>query len=188
MSSTSTESTPRFYRRTKIVATLGPASNNETVIGDLIEAGVNVFRLNFSHGSHEDHAAAIEKIREQAAAREVHIGILGDLQGPKIRLGDIEGNAILLEEEQPITLTTEKASANTKEGRVHVTYDPLPSSVTASDILLLDDGRIRLQVIEVSGKDVSCKVVQGGELSSRKGINRLGGGLSADAITEKRPG
>ena len=172
-------------RRTKIVATLGPASNSEEVIAELIEAGVNVFRLNFSHGSHEDHASAIIKIREQAARRGEHISILGDLQGPKIRLGDIEGGPIQLEEDQSISLTTDPEKVDVGRFCLHVTYQPLPESVSSGDTLLLDDGRIRLQVIEVTGKEVKCKVIQSGELSSRKGINKLGGGLAADAITEK---
>lgn len=172
-------------RRTKIVATLGPASNSSEVIGELLDAGVDIFRLNFSHGSHEDHASSIAKIREESSRRSSYVGILGDLQGPKIRLGDIAGDAVFLEEDQPVVLTTDAETVDTASMRLHVTYSPLPDSVAAKDILLLDDGRIRLIVKEVKDKDVHCSVIQGGELKSRKGINRLGGGLSADAITKK---
>jgi pyruvate kinase len=172
-------------RRTKIVATLGPASSTAEVIGDLLDSGVNVFRLNFSHGSHEQHANNIAIVRAQAEQRNRHIGILGDLQGPKIRIGDLQTPEKLLIEDQDLTLTTDINSADSENDRVHVVYEPLPTSVNSGDTLLLDDGLIRLQVSSVSGVDVVCKVVQAGVLKPRKGINRLGGGLSADAITEK---
>lgn len=172
-------------RRTKIVATLGPASSSSEVIGELIDAGVNVFRMNFSHGNHEDHNKNIQLVREQARLRSCHIGIIGDLQGPKIRIGDLQEDTKQLATEQLLTLTTDAATQDSSKDRIHVTYDPLPSSVNAGDILLLDDGRIRLRVESVDGKDVICEVIQPGVLSSRKGINRLGGGLAAEAITEK---
>lgn len=172
-------------RRTKIVATLGPASSTPEVIGELLDSGVNVFRLNFSHGSHEQHIANAAVVREQASQRNRHIGILGDLQGPKIRIGNLQTETKTLAEDQPLVLTTDEASADSEQDRVHVAYAPLPESVAAGDTLLLDDGLIRLEVTGVDGRDVSCVVKQAGVLKPRKGINRLGGGLSADAITEK---
>ncbi|MBT8148410.1 MAG: pyruvate kinase, partial [Gammaproteobacteria bacterium] len=174
-----------IQRRTKIVATLGPASSSPEVIGAMIDAGVDVFRLNFSHGSHDDHNKAIKIVREQALLSGRYIGTIGDLQGPKIRIGQLQQEAMQLEIGDQLVLTTDADSANSKENRVHVTYQPLPESVVAGDILLLDDGRIRLQVLQSQGRDVSCEVTQAGKLTSRKGINRLGGGLAADAITEK---
>ncbi|MDA8852928.1 pyruvate kinase [bacterium] len=172
-------------RRTKIVATLGPASSSVEVLSDLIEAGVDVFRLNFSHGCHADHSKAIEIVREQATLKNRHVGIMGDLQGPKIRIGQLQQDSMELANGQEIVLTIDASSANSLQNRIHVTYEPLPTSVHAEDILLLDDGRIRLLVKSTSTTDVVCEVTQAGPLSSRKGINRLGGGLAADAITEK---
>lgn len=172
-------------RRTKIVATLGPASSTAEVIGELLDSGVNVFRLNFSHGTHKQHIANVATVREQALKRNRHIGILGDLQGPKIRIGDLQTEQKDLAEGQVITLTIDPSRADSENDVVHVSYKPLPESVFSGDTLLLDDGLIRLQVTEVKGKDVICEVVQAGILKPRKGINRLGGGLSADAITEK---
>lgn len=172
-------------RRTKIVATLGPASSSVEVIGELIDSGVDIFRMNFSHGSHQQHGENIETVRTQAELRKRHVGILGDLQGPKIRIGIIPEDAIELKNAQPIILTIKLESADTAKNRIHVTYDPLPASVFSGDTLLLDDGRIRLIVESVNEQDVVCKVTQAGTLSSRKGINRLGGGLAADAITDK---
>lgn len=172
-------------RRTKIVATLGPASSTPEIIGDMIDSGVNVFRMNFSHGSHEQHRNNIAVVREQAWQRYRHVAILGDLQGPKIRIGELQEDVKVLEQGQTLVLTLDKSSADSRKDRIHVTYPLLPESVVANDILLLDDGLIRLQVEKVEGEDVHCSVVQPGDLKSRKGINRLGGGLAADAITEK---
>ena len=172
-------------RRTKIVATLGPASSTPDVIGELIENGVNVFRLNFSHGTHDQHRQNANTVRAESEKRNRHVGILGDLQGPKIRIGELQTEQKQLYEDQAIVLTTDKSTADSEKDRVYVVYTPLPESVGAGDTLLLDDGLIRMQVESVEGKDVNCRVSQAGVLKSRKGINRLGGGLSADAITEK---
>ncbi|RZV55831.1 MAG: pyruvate kinase, partial [Pseudomonadales bacterium] len=172
-------------RRTKIVATLGPASSSAEIIGEMIDAGVDIFRLNFSHGSHADHQKNIATVREQALLRGRYIGMLGDLQGPKIRIGQLQQEPMPLAIGDQLVFTLDAASADSMQGRVHVTYEPLPSSVAAGDILLLDDGRIRMRVTGVVDEEVHCEVTQAGLLSSRKGINRLGGGLAADAITEK---
>lgn len=172
-------------RRTKIVATLGPASSSAEVIGELIDCGVNIFRLNFSHGSHESHSKNVDIIRQLTGSKNCHVGILGDLQGPKIRIGNLQQETKTLVAEDLLVLTVDQGSADSKQDRVHVTYEALPQQVQAGDTLLLDDGLIRVQVEQVMGSDVHCRVVQGGELKPRKGINRLGGGLSAPAITEK---
>lgn len=172
-------------RRTKIVATLGPASSSAEVIGEMIDAGVDIFRLNFSHGTHANHRENIDTVREQALLQGRYVGLLGDLQGPKIRIGELQQEEMPLQVGDKLVLTLDEGSADSTRGWVHVTYKPLPESVFADDILLLDDGRIRLLVERVEGKDVHCAVVQAGTLRSRKGINRLGGGLSADAITSK---
>jgi len=173
------------HRRTKIVATLGPASSSAKIIGELIDSGVDIFRLNFSHGSHQAHAGNIAAVRQEAKVRDCHVGILGDLQGPKIRIGSIGDDKLLLEKGQQLTLSVADETLALKAGKIPVAYKLLASSVVADDILLLDDGRIRLKVIDVKGDDVICEVIQKGTLTSRKGINRLGGGLAADAITEK---
>jgi pyruvate kinase len=176
---------PLKNRRTKIVATLGPASSNAKVISDLISSGVNVFRLNFSHGSQDQHRETASIVRKIAEEQNKHIGILGDLQGPKIRIGELQTPEKELEQDKSIILTTDKDSADSENDRIHVAYTPLPNSVSSGDTLLLDDGLIRLTVSSVDGNDVNCIVSQSGILKSRKGLNRLGGGLSADAITEK---
>ena len=177
-------------RRTKIVATVGPASQSAEMIELLINAGVNVFRLNFSHGDEQQHRTNTVTIRSIAEKLNSSIAILGDLQGPKIRIGDLANEPIELEQDTPITLTVDPAQDPARDNAqqsdtIFVQYPPLAESVQAGDTLLIDDGLIRLIVISVSGTEVHCQVSQGGLLKSRKGLNRLGGGLSAAAITEK---
>lgn len=171
-------------RRTKIVATIGPASSNKEMISALLDAGVNVFRLNFSHGDAETHSQTAALIRQLCEEKGNYAAILGDLQGPKIRLGDIPNGKVTIEEEQEIILSIDLENAE-NNGWIPVGYQPLPESVEQDDILLLDDGLMRVKVNKVDGQNVHCQVINGGELKSRKGINRLGGGLSAPAITEK---
>lgn len=167
-------------RRTKIVATLGPASDSPEMIHQLLDVGVNVFRLNFSHGDPEQHRLNARNIRNAATEKGCFVAILGDLQGPKIRIGDL-AEPVELENESLVTLSTEPTTLDA----IPVAYEALPDSVGPGDTLLLDDGLIRLQVEAVDGRDVNCRVITGGTLKSRKGLNRLGGGLSAAAITEK---
>ena len=172
-------------RRTKIVATIGPASQSGKAIHDLINAGVNVFRLNFSHGSVDDHLAVAGEIRQQAEALDQHIGILADLQGPKIRIGSFREGSVELAVGDSFILDTSLADGDGTAERVGLEYETLCSQVGPDDILLLDDGRIRLKVDSVKGDCVNTQVTTGGTLSSRKGINRLGGGLAAPALTVK---
>lgn len=172
-----------MLRRTKIVATLGPASDDAKTLDAMIAAGLDVVRLNFSHGKPEDHIKRAELIRSLARARGRAVGVLVDLQGPKIRIGKFQDSKVDL-------ITGERfiLSANTRLGnkeRVGLDYADLPKDVDRGSTLLLDDGRIVLWVEEVQGQDIVCKVVQGGILSDHKGINRQGGGLSAAALTEK---
>ncbi|MDC3332805.1 pyruvate kinase [bacterium] len=171
-------------RRTKIVATVGPASGSPEMIKSLIDNGVNVFRLNFSHGSADGHRQQAQIIRDVCAENNAHVAILGDLQGPKIRIGDLHCDQLPLIDGQQITLTIDTDKPRNDQ-TVHVKYKALPASVNAGDTLLLDDGLIQLGVTAVKGDDVICEVIVGGALKSRKGLNRLGGGLSAPAITEK---
>jgi len=177
--------TPKVNRRTKIVATIGPASQSEDMIAKLIAAGVDVFRLNFSHGTAEQHARVAARIRKQAAIAGVYVGILADLQGPKIRISSFRDDAIQLSPGDRFRLDLTLGEGEGDFHGVGLDYDDLCSSVYRGDTLLLDDGRIRLRVDTVSDSAVDCSVLIGGKLSSRKGINRLGGGLAAPALTSK---
>ena len=175
----------RINRRTKIVATVGPASESETMLARLIQAGVDVFRLNFSHGSAEQHARVARRIRKQAALADRYIGILADLQGPKIRISGFREGAIELATGDRFRLDLDIADGDGTVRGVGLEYPALTESVVPGDTLLLDDGRIRLRVDDLEARAVGCSVTVGGKLSSRKGINRLGGGLAAPALTDK---
>lgn len=172
-------------RRTKIVATLGPATNTQAAIEKLISAGASVFRFNFSHGSADDHRARAQMVRAAAAKLEAHVAILGDLQGPKIRVSTFKEGAVELVEGQQFVLDAQLAKGEGDETQVGIDYKELPEDVTAGDVLLLDDGRIQLIVAEVQGQRIVTHVSVAGKLSNNKGINRQGGGLSAPALTEK---
>lgn len=174
-----------MFRRTKIVATLGPATDDPSTLDELIQAGVDVVRANFSHGSAEDHIRRTEAVRNRARAHGRQVGVLADLQGPKIRIDRFKDGKIVLEEGERFILDgTLGANDGTRE-RVGLAYKELPADVNRGDTLLLDDGRIVFWVEEVSGAEIICKVQVGGTLSNNKGINRQGGGLSAAALTEK---
>lgn len=170
-------------RKTKIVATLGPASSSEEVLERMIDAGVNVVRLNFSHGSAQDHIERANLVREIAARLRRPIGVLCDLQGPKIRIGKFENNKIQLKTGTKFILDAACELGN--QERVGLDYKTLPSEVVPGTVLLLDDGRIVMSVDAVHGSEVHCTVEMGGTLSNNKGINRMGGGLAAEALTEK---
>jgi len=174
-----------MLRRTKIIATLGPSTDDASMLDKIIQAGVDVVRLNFSHETPESHKKRLKQLRKRAKFYGRTIGIIADLQGPKIRIEAFKGGKILLKEDDKFILD---AACKKKEGnqeRVGITYKPLPKDVQAGDVLLLDDGRIVLKVSEIVGKEVRCTVRIGGILSNSKGINRQGGGLSAEALTDK---
>ena len=175
----------RVNRRTKIVATGGPASESEDMIARLIEAGVNVFRLNFSHGSIEQHATVAKRIRKQAQLAGRYVGILADLQGPKIRISSFKEGAVQLAEGDRFRLDLDVPPDSGNARGVNLDFPALIDSIEPGDTLLLDDGRIRLRVDDVEPRGADCSVAVGGKLGSRKGINRLGGGLAAPALTEK---
>ncbi|TXS93954.1 pyruvate kinase [Parahaliea maris] len=177
--------TPKVNRRTKIVATIGPGSESETMLAKLIAAGVNVFRLNFSHGSAEHHAEVARRIRKRAAAAGQYVGILADLQGPKIRISTFRDGAVDLAAGDRFSLDLNIPEGEGNAQGVGLDYRELCDNVRPGDTLLLDDGRLRMQVDAVASGVVECTVTQGGKLSSRKGINRLGGGLAAPALTSK---
>lgn len=170
-------------RHTKIVATLGPASSTPEVLERMVQAGIDVVRMNFSHGTAEDHKARADGIRAAAAKFGRTVGILGDLQGPKIRVGKFDGNKITLAAGETFILDAACTLGN--QERVGLDYKDLPKDVVNGDILLLDDGRLKLEVIAVRGPEIHTRVLVGGELSNNKGINRQGGGLTAPALTAK---
>ena len=170
-------------RKTKIVATLGPASSSEEVLDRMVAAGVDVVRLNFSHGTAQDHIRSAELVREIARRRRRPVGVLCDLQGPKIRIGKFENSKIQLNVGDKFVLDAECKLGN--QQRVGLDYKPLPNEVEPGAVLLLDDGRIVMTVDAVRGTEIHCTINVGGALSNNKGINRQGGGLSAEALTEK---
>ena len=170
-------------RHTKIVATLGPASSSPEILDRMAQAGVDVVRMNFSHGTAEDHRARATAIRNSAAKYGRQIGILGDLQGPKIRVGKFESGKITLVIGEAFILDAQCTLGN--QERVGLDYKDLPKDVKIGDILLLDDGRLKLTVDGVRGHEIHTRVLVGGDLSNNKGINRQGGGLTAPALTGK---
>ncbi|SDJ71906.1 pyruvate kinase [Billgrantia gudaonensis] len=172
-------------RRTKIVATLGPASDREGVLEAMIRTGVDVVRLNFSHGSADDHRRRLTQVREIAARLGRSVAALGDLQGPKIRIARFRDGPIELEEGQPFILDMALGSEDGDAERVGCDYQQLIDDVSAGDRLLLDDGRVVLDVTRVAGREIHTTVTVGGTLSNNKGINKQGGGLSAPALTDK---
>ena len=172
-----------MLRRTKIVATLGPACSDPKVLDKMIEAGVDVVRLNFSHGTPEEHIQRAELVRSLAKTRGRAVGVLVDLQGPKIRIGKFKDGKITLNPGDTFLLDIDCELGD--QTRVGLDYKDLIYDVSRGATLLLDDGRIEMWVEDVKDGIVTCKVVQGGTLSNNKGINRKGGGLSAAALTDK---
>ncbi len=171
-------------RKTKIVATIGPASNTRPMLEKLVEAGMNVARLNFSHGSYEEHVEVIRAIRSISRTLSRPIGILLDLQGPKIRVGKLEGGEpVRLKRNQPFAITNRDVVGTVE--MVSTTYRELVSDVRPGDTILLDDGLIRLQVDKVRPRTVECRVVTGGWLKEKKGINLPGVNVSAPSLTDK---
>ncbi|MEP4486391.1 MAG: pyruvate kinase [Halioglobus sp.] len=177
--------TPKINRRTKIVATIGPGSESADMIAKLIAAGVDVFRLNFSHGTADNHIKVSEQIRKQAAIAGRYVGILADLQGPKIRISSFQSDHVELSVGDRFRLDLSIGEGEGTQQGVGLDYRELADNVSRGDILLLDDGRLRLCVDDVESGAVNCSVLIGGKLSSRKGINKLGGGLAAPALTSK---
>lgn len=172
-----------MQRSTKIVATLGPASSSKEVLTQMIAAGVDVVRMNFSHGTRDEHLKRAAIVREAAHALERTIGIMCDLQGPKIRIGKFKSGKISLGKGDPFILDADCELGD--QGRVGLDYRELTNDVRVGDVLLLDDGRLVLDVRKIAGTQIVTDVRIGGELSNNKGINRQGGGLTAPALTDK---
>ncbi len=173
-----------MLRRTKIVATLGPASSDQKVLEKMIRSGVDLVRMNFSHGSAADHVERAETVRAAAAKVGRTVGILADLQGPKIRVGKFENDKIILVKGDSFILDASWKKPGNQE-RVGLDYKDLPKDVKKGAVLLLNDGLLEFHVTKVTGQEVHCEVVRGGVLSNNKGINRKGGGLTAPALTAK---
>ncbi len=172
-------------RRTKIVATLGPATDDPAVLEGIIRAGVDVVRLNFSHGDPVGHRRRVEAVRATSARLGMDVAVLGDLQGPKIRIERFRDGPVELREGADFMLDAELGERDGDQDRVGITYKGLPRDVHPGDVLLLNDGLLVLSVVSVDGPRIRCRVEQGGTLSDSKGINRQGGGLSAGALTDK---
>jgi pyruvate kinase len=170
-------------RRTKIVATVGPASSSKEMLSKLVGLGVDVFRLNFSHGTHELHQAAYERIREVSSAAGRHVAVLADLCGPKIRAGKFEGGSVELTTGAEVVVTTRKELG--RADLIPSEYEALAKDVKVGDRVLLDDGNLELKVLHTDGVDVRCYVVHGGKLKDKKGINLPGVAVSAPALTGK---
>lgn len=175
--------TKNRYGRTKIICTIGPATEASEQLERLIEAGMDVARLNFSHGTYEDHARMIRNIREASQRKGEHIAILQDLCGPKIRTGALKEKTIILEKGSEIVFTIDEIIGD--EHRVTTTYKELPLDVHAGDTILLDDGKLRMEVLSKTDRDVRCRVVVGGKLGEHKGMNLPGVQLSTPSLTEK---
>jgi len=171
------------FKKTKILATIGPASNNYEMIKSLAAAGANVFRLNFSHGSHSVHQEVIEIIRKVNAELNTNLGILQDLQGPKIRVGEVENNGVEIKPGEKITITNDPVIGTAS--LVSTVYQNLPNDVVPGDRILIDDGNLEVVVNSTDGKNVNTTVIHGGILKSRKGINLPNTKVSAPSLTEK---
>ena len=171
-----------MLKKTKIVCTIGPASRDADTMREMLEAGMNVARLNFSHGTHEEHRKTIETFRRVRDEQDRPAAILLDTKGPEIRLGDFENGSEILEEGDEFTLTSEECPG-TKE-RVSTTYKALPSQVSLGTSILIDDGRVRLRVAGTTEDEVRCIVVNGGKVSNRKGVNIPNQSLDLEYISE----
>ena len=169
--------------KTKIVCTIGPSSREEPVLREMIRAGMNVARINFSHGEHEEHGRNIALLRRLAGEENRLLAIIADLQGPKFRIGPIEDGQVLLESGKTITLTSRAVPGHPQE--VNLPHAELIASMRPGNHILLDDGLLELEVMQVRGEDVECKVVTGGALKPHKGVSLIGGDLRLPAVTDK---
>lgn len=170
-------------RRAKIVCTLGPASQSPQAIRALVDAGMDVARLNFSHGDHARHAELYHRVREASDAAGHAVGVLADLQGPRIRMGEFDGGRAMLETGAEFVITTAPVLGDAR--RASTSYEALADDVRRGDNVLMDDGRLRLEVLAVESGQVRCRVIEGGEISDHKGINLPGVRVSAPALTGK---
>ncbi len=174
----------KAFKKTKIIATVGPATSSKSNLKKLILAGVNVIRINFSHGKHEDHIKVIERVREINKEERSHIALLADLQGPKIRIGEIENGSVSVKAGEEITFTEEESLGNAKQ--VYMSYQHFAKDVKPGEEILIDDGKLRLKIISSDNKrTVVAKFVNGGTLSSKKGVNLPQTKITMPSLTEK---
>lgn len=172
------------YNKTKIVATIGPASSSKEVLKEMVQSGMNIARLNFSHGSHKDHLQVVRNIRELNEEMKIDIGMLADLQGPKIRLGEVKDGGVEVKNGSQITITTEDCEGSCE--KVHITYPEFPKDVSEGDTILINDGKLVLQVTSTDRKaNVTATVEHGGMMESRKGVNLPNTKISMPCLTEK---
>jgi pyruvate kinase len=174
----------RTLRKTKVIATIGPACDSTSRITQMIEAGMNVARLNFSHGTHEEHRERLRRVREASRALDAHVAVMLDTKGAEIRTGVLESGSVELVEGAPFSLFVGDA-LGTKEG-VSVSYSKLAHEVKLGSAILLDDGRIELRVVRLSGDGIQCEVVRGGEFSSRAGVNVPDASLTLSSVDTDR--
>lgn len=174
-----------MLRRTKIVATLGPATDRPDELTRMVSNGLDVARINFSHGDAQQHRDRINRVREEGVAHNRYIGIMVDLQGPKIRISGFKDGEVMLNDGDQFVLDTECGVADGDQQRVGITYKNLLNEIDVGDMLLLDDGNITLEVEAITSTEAQTVVINGGKLSNAKGLNKQGGGLSAAALTEK---
>lgn len=172
-----------FHKKTKIVATIGPVTQTEEMLAKLLQEGFNVMRLNFSHGDFAEHQGKVDNLRKAIKKTGIPAAIMQDLGGPKIRIGDFENGVVTLKPGQKFTLTTEKIVGN--EEKVSVNYEPLPREVVKGGFILLHDGKKKLEILEIKGKEVICRVVVGGEIKNKRGVNLPGAHLSISSLTPK---
>jgi len=175
---------PPNMRKTKIVCTIGPASESKEMLTKLVQAGMNVMRLNFSHGDYEEHGARINNVREVSKELSKKVAVLLDTKGPEIRTMNLANGDVLLEAGQTFTLTTDQTVVGDNT-RVAVTYEDFAKDLSVGNTVLLDDGLIQLTVTEISGNDVICKVENTGELGNKKGVNLPGVSVKLPALSEK---
>jgi len=173
----------QVHKKTKIVATIGPVTASEEMLSKLLEEGFNVMRLNFSHGDFAEHQGKVDNLRKAVKKTGISAAIMQDLGGPKIRIGDFENGVITLNPGQKFTLTTDKIVGN--QDRVSVNYEPLPKEVVKGGFILLHDGKKKLEIVDIKGKEVICKVIVGGEIKNKRGINLPGAHLSISSLTDK---
>ena len=172
------------FNKTKIVATIGPASSSKKMLKEMIDSGMTIARLNFSHGTYDDHKKVIKNIRELNNEFGIHIGMLADLQGPKIRLGEVKNGGVEIRSGHSITITTNECEGNSK--KVYLSYPEFPKDVTEGDTILINDGKLVLQVTGTNRKDeVKASIEHGGMMESRKGVNLPNTKISLPCLTEK---
>lgn len=173
----------KLGKKTKIVCTIGPATESEEMLSKLIMSGMNVMRLNFSHGDYEEHQKRVDNLKKVTEKTGKRVAVMQDLGGPKIRIGEFEDGSITLKPGQEFTLTTENIMGNSS--RVFVNYPLLPKEIKVGGTIMLHDGTKKLEVIDIKGKEVVCKVIVGGDIKSRRGVNLPGANLSISSITDK---